>query len=64
MQEEFRVWGWGGGGMKKCCRLVDISCNYNLNIGAWKYKLTWPVGLERSLLSGNVLDWLKKEKRK
>ena len=59
LQEEFK---WG---MKKCCCLLDMSCNYNLNIGACeKYKLTRPLGLERSLLSGNVLGLLKKKKKK
>lgn len=38
---------------------LDMSWNYNLNIGACeKYKLTRPLGLERSLLSGNVLGLL------
>lgn len=36
-------------GIKKCCHLVDIYCNYNLTTGAhWHLQFTRPVGLLRT----------------
>ena len=43
-------------GVKKCCRLVDISCNYNLRISAdWQLQFKRPVGQLMTAASGKVL---------
>ena len=42
-------------GMKKCCRPVAISCNYNLNTAACgQFELTRPVGQEKT---PTIKDW-------